>query len=743
MNKRTILLLLLVTAATCAVIFHRYLFGHEILAFEDIGSDTSQQYLMQYASIIGKIRRGDFSLWNAAYGFGANMYMLNLFNPCLMVLYLIGALFGFEVIPGLMVWWFVAEILAAAFCGYLYLSVFKLPEPAKAAAAYMYAFNGFMIVWGQHYQFGVACILVPLLLWAAERVLRDRSRWPSLVIISAVITLNSMYIAYMIFMMAAFYVIFRLLMSGKKPLGTFILEGLTCAWPMILGLAIGAVNLLPSYAAISNVSSRLNSDLSLLGRLSGAFHPYPPDYYKTLLDRLLAGTGEGINVFMGYLNYYEAPCVFFSGLFVILLLHYVVRLPFRRESRRLKILQAVFLLLAAAGLFFPAAGVILNGMTAPFSRYTFLYMPYFMLIAAFSLKDIHREKKVSLIAAAAGALFMIWRYRIMILSPWHNPKKVLICLLISGLLMTAVLAVVRFVRSHKVREALFVLTAVILVGNAALEGYGNFSDRESLEKDDAYFETLYDADTLAALQKIKSEDSDVYRIEKLYGATYCMDALYQDYRPVSVYNSTQNRNVIDFVDTDWPELYYRDQNHYDFVLGAERTDMASLVGVRYILALGDAALPGYTLIDEVGEVKIYKNDVSPSLSTYFDEESYVNQNDEVTCSFEDRDTEAIVTFKEDDSDGVICGAVSSKEPGFLMVTLPFEDGWHAYVDGTEVEILKADLAFQGIKLDKGSHEVLFQYECPLFKIGLIITLAGIGLFAALLWLGGTRGRSRY
>ena len=134
-DKKTVLLLLLVTGATCLVVFRRYLFGNELLIFEDIGSDTSQQYMMQYATIIGRLRAGDLSLWNMDYGFGANMYMLNLFNPLLMILYLIGALFGYGVLPGLMAWWYVAEILLAAFCGYLYLSVFSLGEKAKAAAA--------------------------------------------------------------------------------------------------------------------------------------------------------------------------------------------------------------------------------------------------------------------------------------------------------------------------------------------------------------------------------------------------------------------------------------------------------------------------------------------------------------------------------------------------------------------------------------------------------------------------------
>ena len=686
---------------------------------------------MQYASIINKIRSGDFSLWNASYGLGANMYMLNLFNPMLILLYVIGALFGFEVLPGLLVWWFTGEILLAALAGYLYLSVFPLRESVKGIAAYMYAFNGFMIVWGQHYQFGVACLLVPLFLWTVERFFKDKRRWPAIVIVTAVTVLNSMYLAYMILLMAAFYVIFRLLMIGRKPFKVFFKEGVMTALPMILGLAVGAVSLLPSYAAIRNVSSRLNSDLSVIGRLSGAFTPYPMDYYKTVVDRLLTSTGEGINIFMGYLNYYEAPCLFFSGLFVVLLFQYLIRLPFQKTSARLKILQAVFLLLAGAGLYFPAAGVILNGMTAPFSRYTFLYMPYFMLIAAFTLEGILRDRRVSLTGLALSALFMIWRFRIMILTPWHNPKKALTVLIISGLVMAVLIGALRSAGNKKARTILFAALCLALIGHTSAEGYGNFSGRESLEKDDIYFETLYDADTLRAISGIKAADNGLYRIEKLYGATYCMDALYQDYQPVSVYNSTQNRYIIDFVDTYWPELYYEDSNHYDFVLGVVRSDMALLTGVRYILSAEPVSIDGYSLYDECGTVKIYKSDTSAGLASLYGSGNYTESGDSYACQYDDRDKEAVMAFSATGNDGLIEGTVETANDGVLMMTIPYEDGWHAYVDGVETVIKKADLGFQGIPLGKGKHDIAFRYSCPLFKEGLAVSLTGLILFAAL------------
>ena len=66
-----IVILLVMVSLTCALVFRNFLFGEEYFIFDDIGSDTAQQYIAQYASIIDHIRSGDFSLWNFDYGFGA------------------------------------------------------------------------------------------------------------------------------------------------------------------------------------------------------------------------------------------------------------------------------------------------------------------------------------------------------------------------------------------------------------------------------------------------------------------------------------------------------------------------------------------------------------------------------------------------------------------------------------------------------------------------------------------------
>lgn len=65
---------------------------------------------------------------------------------------------------------------------------------------------------------------------------------------------------------------------------------------------------------------------------------------------------------------------------------------------------------------------------------------------------------------------------------------------------------------------------------------------------------------------------------------------------------------------------------------------------------------------------------------------------------------------------------NSKTAAYLLLTDIYYPGWHAYVDGRETEILKADYVFRAIPLNSGKHRVKFVYEPASFLIGSLITL---------------------
>ena len=105
-------------------------------------------------------------------GMGTNMFSLSLFDPSLILLYLIGVVLGPAHMLFYLVWLQVLKVLAAGWVFYLFLSEFTYSRQAKFLAAFAYGMNGYLMVWGQHYQFGMVTIYLPLILLFEEKFLR-------------------------------------------------------------------------------------------------------------------------------------------------------------------------------------------------------------------------------------------------------------------------------------------------------------------------------------------------------------------------------------------------------------------------------------------------------------------------------------------------------------------------------------------------------------------------------------------
>lgn len=73
----------------------------------------------------------------------------------------------------------------------------------------------------------------------------------------------------------------------------------------------------------------------------------------------------------------------------------------------------------------------------------------------------------------------------------------------------------------------------------------------------------------------------------------------------------------------------------------------------------------------------------------------------------------------------------ANDHAFLYLSDTYYPGWRAYVDGKETNIYRANMAFRAIEVPKGRHTVVFKYVPMSFYIGLVLTLVGIVLCAAL------------
>lgn len=80
----------------------------------------------------------------------------------------------------------------------------------------------------------------------------------------------------------------------------------------------------------------------------------------------------------------------------------------------------------------------------------------------------------------------------------------------------------------------------------------------------------------------------------------------------------------------------------------------------------------------------------------------------------------------------ITGEISLKENKILLLSIPYSDGWTAYVDGKKVDILRANTMFSALELKAGKHKIRLHYTTPGLKIGIALSGLGFAVFIAIL-----------
>jgi hypothetical protein len=84
-----------------------------------------------------------------------------------------------------------------------------------------------------------------------------------------------------------------------------------------------------------------------------------------------------------------------------------------------------------------------------------------------------------------------------------------------------------------------------------------------------------------------------------------------------------------------------------------------------------------------------------------------------------------------DEPGEVRLKVASGSGGVLVLLDTFAEGWWATVDGARATLYPANVAFMGVGVPAGEHEVAFRYEPRSVRLGLWMSLAGWGVVGIL------------
>lgn len=85
-------------------------------------------------------------------------------------------------------------------------------------------------------------------------------------------------------------------------------------------------------------------------------------------------------------------------------------------------------------------------------------------------------------------------------------------------------------------------------------------------------------------------------------------------------------------------------------------------------------------------------------------------------------------------DDQVKGTIHLEKEKVLVFSIPYDKGWKAYVDGKETELVKANMMYMGILMEPGEHTVELYYQIPGLKISILLSLAGVAIFAVALMI---------
>lgn len=668
------LLLILIVILMFAIVYVAYIFGGKYLLFTDAGMDTIYQFYPMYVHLVNEIREGTLSLWNFDWGLGCDTLTRQewIMDPCAWMTVGSGLLFGMRSIRHvLLIAQFIKVMVCALVC-FEFLGFYGFSPKSRFTAACLFSFNGWLMLWGQHYYFGMACVYLIILLWTIERLLcayrlkYNMTKYHLAVgIIVAFIFIYSVYFGYMIVISAAVYTILRMLYLGyEENEDKALKKSYICLklwrelWlvmvTVVIGILCASVMIIPYADIVLNVSTRVEgSFFDRMGKYAAAL--YGGDYYKVLIGRTISNNIFGITALDQ--KYYEFPQLAFSSVSLLVIPQAIWfgiikpaknlrinknlhgdRQSYIKNIRRL-IIKALAAALAVIALTWPFAGAIFNiGIgeslveDIPAMRFTFVLMPLMALIYAYFVDECLDKFRINIVLLIFGitvvyavSYYAFWNYRIH--YRWVNGALVTVNMVFGVVL--AVLMALRYLKSDRLKAPGFIkkLSAsalsgaaiLCIIGSACFDGYITNEKRYTYDnKTECMAEDFHGSATIKALDKIKNIDDSFYRVEKIYhDFSNAGDSLVQGYSPLSMYCSTMSGYLKKFYEEIYPSAEYKyPSTDTEF---SEYDSAFAMTNVKYIISIFPLNYQYLELVSEADGVYIYRNTHAGSIGIIYNE----------------------------------------------------------------------------------------------------------------------------
>lgn len=749
------------------VVFFRFLTFRDVFLFKDIGSDTINQIYPYARMVADYFRESGFPNWSFRQGMGQYVAPFNTGSPFPYLLYLMSG----EGVPYAMAYVEWLKFVMAGLVFYAYLRERGFHPFASLVGSLGYGYCGYLTIGSGWFTFFTAWpIQTAFLLFSLER-LYQRNQWLWLPLAVALVAADQ---PFNLFLLAEFSLIYLLARLAADPAFSWIKTAgfVGKAFVMsLLGLLISSFFLSANLYAIVN-SPRVTGGVSYVDLLSAqpVFRLVDRPQIATAVLRFfgndLLGTG---NDYRGWMNYMEGP-TFYMGLLSLLLLPQAFWLANRRQRWVYGLLAGLVGLL----LLFPFFRYAFWAFSGDYYRLLALFIGIGVLLAGVRVLDgLLRGQTLNMFLLAATVVLLL----MLLFFPYNlladRPRQTL-----TMLFLVAEAATLFWLNRQITAIGLWTLLLLVVV-EVTVISYPTLNRREVVSAKEFRSRTGYNDFTREALAFIHAQDKGFYRIEKDYSSGPAMhvslnDGMVQGYRGTSGYTAFNQKHTALFqagmglinpkneVETRWlPGL-------------RSRPLLMGLASVKYVLSKNHTPYGnwGFDSLTTREDVRIFRNPYAlPMGFTYdrfiteeiFRQWSPVQKDFGVMRAFvipgenkagypglaEIRDTLApadlnvdrftsILTERRRDtlrltsfSDNHFKGTIAPDRAKLLFLSIPFDEGWRAEVDGRETPTHLVTYGLTGLWLKPGPHTIGLRYEPPYRQARLMGTGLGVLLYLIL------------
>lgn len=739
--------------AMIAYIYNDFLFGNAVLLYTDIGSDA--------VNIFYPLWYQQAKLWaehGALHGFSLETVMgmptgINMWDPFGWIVIFGGP----EAIPQRIVYAEILKSLLIATFGFYTFRMMNFRNITSAIGALCFAFSGYVALgaaaWYVH---SSEVVFIAMALWAAEYVLNQKRFWYAVAPLTyAFIAQNGGYLTIYLTAAIVVYSLIRTLQQQDEPLAAMRRAGFTVA-TLVVGLLI-------SYSAISSVVTMLTQSgrAEALKVVKGGALSLKQDRSPTrLVDRAeltkvvqraysnnTLGVGnnykgtndEADNYLEGPLLYYGLPMLLFFPLFGL------------GSSRREKLAWGAMLAAVLMMIIFPWFRYAFWGFKLDYFReFTMLIGAFLLLLAMRGLDGLVSTRSsaqriwVPVAALAMVVVPFVFAKPATVIDTAQRTTAVVLMLGMGGTAVAYVLT-----RRSAMLLGLLVLTMVDL----SLNAHTTITKRSVMTEADIRSGKLYSDASTQALQWIKQQDADLYRIVKFNQSGPAIhpslnDAMVQEFNGLIGYSSFHNKYYLKFMTELGCVNMERPEEAKWVSRIITRPFLAAALGARYFITKGaplgfqpeifrqvhtvqdqyvqrsSVTLPLLVAYDRVlspeqfrtfdqgkMDLMLYKAvvleapDASAAGLTPYDlaqDSAMVRPIDFVTASEQRR---AAMDVKATTTATGLTADVDLKSASMVVISVPYDPAFSVTIDGAPAKTVVANFGFVGITMNAGKHRV--------------------------------------